>query len=225
MPRVDLPNGTPAELVVPDGEVRGALVIAPDVMGLRPLFDEMAARLASEQRWGVVAVEPFPGPDADLELPARLEHRIDAERLTTDLQLGADLVQERTGAAHVGILGFCMGGMNVFRAAGTGRFDRAVAFYGMIRPPAPWSSPGEDPLDALARPTSGPVLAILGGADPYTPPQDVADLQALGDHVHVQVYDGAEHGFVHDPSRPAHRAADAADAWRRAIAFLRAAPS
>ena len=33
-------------------------------------------------------------------------------------------------------------------------------------------------------------------------------------------YPSAEHGFVHDPDRPAHRADDAADAWRRAIAFF-----
>ena len=221
MARVDLPSGTPAELVVPDGDVTGALVIAPDVMGLRPLFDDMAQRLADEQRWVVVAVEPFPGAEGDLALPERLEHRIDAERLTNDLLLGADLAQERRGATGVGAIGFCMGGMNVFRAAGTGRFDRAVAFYGMIRPPAPWSVPGDDPLDALARPGCCPVLAILGGADHFTPAPDVADLDALGDHVTTQVYDGAEHGFVHDPSRPAHRSDDAADAWRRTIEFLR----
>lgn len=221
MARVDLPSGTPAELVVPDGDVAGALVIAPDVMGLRPLFDEMAHRLANEQRWGVVAVEPFPGPEADLALPDRLQHRIDAERLTNDLLLGADLVQERTGATHVGIIGFCMGGMNVFRTAGTGRFGRAVAFYGMIRPPEPWSAPGDDPLDTLARELCCPVLAILGGADHFTPPADVADLEAVGGHVTTQVYEGAEHGFVHDASRPAHRAEDAADAWRRTITFLR----
>jgi len=220
--RVDLPSGTPAELVLPERDVTRALVIAPDVMGLRPLFDEMAARLASEQGWAVVAVEPFPGSIGDLALPDRLEHRIDTERLTTDLQLGADLAQERTGAAKVGILGFCMGGMNVFRAAGTGRFRRAVAFYGMIRPPAPWSAAGNDPLDTLARAECCPVLAILGGADHFTPPGDIADLEAVGDHVTTQVYDGAEHGFVHDASRPAHRADDAADAWRRTIDFLRA---
>lgn len=219
--RVTLPSGTPAELVVPDGDVTRALVIAPDVMGLRPLFDELAARLAAEQQWAVVAVEPFPGPDADLALPERLEHRIDAERLTRDLQLGADLAQERSGASRVGILGFCMGGMNVFRAAGTGRFHRAVAFYGMIRPSDAWSVPGDDPLDALARPECCGVLALLGGSDPYTPPGDIADLGAVGDHVTVHVYPDAEHGFVHDASRPAHRAEDAADAWRRAVDFLK----
>jgi carboxymethylenebutenolidase len=38
--------------------------------------------------------------------------------------------------------------------------------------------------------------------------------------VTVVRYDGADHGFVHDPSRPTHRADDAADAWDRALAFL-----
>jgi carboxymethylenebutenolidase len=217
--RVDLLSGTPAELEVPDGATRG-LVIAPDVMGLRPLFDDLVHRLASEQRWAVIAVEPFPGDLGDLPLNDRLSHHIDVERITTDLQLGADVVQERTGVAHVAVLGFCMGGMNVFRAAGTGRFDKGVAFYGMIRPPAPWSKAGDDPLDALARAEACPVLAILGGADHFTPPPDIADLDAVGDHVTTVVYEGAEHGFVHDASRPAHRADDAADAWRRVISFL-----
>ena len=218
--RVDLPSGTPAELADLPDEPRRGLVIAPDVMGLRPLFDDLAARLASEQGWAVLAVEPFPGDLQSMPLNDRLGHRIDVERITTDLQLGADEVQQRTGVQHVAVLGFCMGGMNVFRAAGTGRFDKGVAFYGMIRPPEAWSKPGDDPLDALARAEACPVLAILGGADPYTPAQDIADLDALGDHVTTVVYDGAEHGFVHDPSRPAHRAADAADAWRRVITFL-----
>jgi carboxymethylenebutenolidase len=220
--RVDLPSGTPAELVLPgDGSAQRALVIAPDVMGLRPLFDEMAAKLANDHGWAVCADEPFPGPDLSaLPLEDRLAHDIDTERLTTDLQLGADLAQERSGATRAGILGFCMGGMNVFRAAGTGRFDRAVAFYGMIRPPEPWSNPGEDPLDALARPECCPVLAILGGADHFTPPEDIAALEHVGAHVTTKVYAEAGHGFVHDASRPAHRAEDAADAWRWTIDFL-----
>lgn len=218
--RVELASGTAAELVVPpEGRAERALVIAPDVMGLRPLFDDLVARLAAEHRWAVCAVEPFPGR-AEMPLEARLAHRIDAERLTNDLQLGADLVQERSGTLQAGLVGFCMGGMNAFRAAGTGRFDRAVAFYGMIRPPAAWSVEGDDPLDALARPGCCPTLAIFGGADHFTPPADIAALAAVGDHVTTQVYEAAEHGFVHDPSRPAHRPDDAADAWRRTIAFL-----
>ena len=61
-------------------------------------------------------------------------------------------------------------------------------------------------------------MAIVGTVDPWTPPDDVAAAEAAG--VTVVRYEGADHGFVHDASRPAHRADDAADAWQRAIAFL-----
>ena len=118
-----------------------------------------------------------------------------------------------------------MGGMYTLKAAGnvgsaTPRFERAVAFYGMIRVPDRWRGPGHgEPLDALRGPEACPVLAIIGDRDVWTPADDVAALDALP-NVTVVRYPGAEHGFVHDPDRPAHRPADAADAWRRAVAFL-----
>ena len=64
-----------------------------------------------------------------------------------------------------------------------------------------------------------PVLAIVGTND-VLPPADVAEAEALG--VEVVRYEGADHGFVHDPARPIHRPDDAADAWRRVLAFLAA---
>jgi carboxymethylenebutenolidase len=144
-----------------------------------------------------------------------------------------------TGCDRVSVMGFCMGGMYTLKAAGdVGRrasgatpgrrasgataapFERAVAFYGMIRVPDQWRGPGHgEPLDALRRPEACPVLAIIGDRDVWTPPDDVAALDALP-NVTVVHYPEAEHGFVHDPDRPAHRAADAADAWRRAVQFL-----
>ncbi len=218
--RVELGSGTPAELALPpSGPPLRGLVLAPDMMGLRPLFDDMAAGLAARHGWSVCVVEPFAGRES-LPLEERLGASIDVERIVTDLQLAADLVQERSQVGRVGVLGFSMGGMNAFRAAGTGRFDRAVSFYGMIRPAAPWSSPGSDPLDALARPECCPVLAICGGADHLVPRADIAALQAAGGQVSVRVYDDADHGFVHDPSHPTHRADDAADAWRWTTDFL-----
>ena len=61
--RISLPSGTPAELAVPDTEPTRGLVLAPDIGGLRPLFEEMCARLAAEHAWAVCAPEPFPGRD------------------------------------------------------------------------------------------------------------------------------------------------------------------
>ena len=219
MSRIDLPGGTPAELQIPPTQALRGLVIAPDVMGLRPLFDEHVRRLSEEQGWAVAAVEPFPD-QADLPLEQRLAGRLDDRRILDDLLAAAGELRERADVERVGVLGFCMGGMHAFKAAGTGRFDRAVAFYGMIRPPEQWSTAGNDPLDALVRPEACPTLAICGGVDRWTPPADIEALRTAGAHVTVRVYEEADHGFVHDPSRPAHRADDAADAWRWAIEFL-----
>lgn len=213
--RITLPSGTPAEAVHPEGAVRG-LVVIPDIMGLRPLFDEHVARLAAETGWSVVAVEPFPGLE-DQPLSWRLEHVGDLidDRVLADVVAAADA----TGCDAVGVLGFCMGGMYTLKAAGTGRFDGAAAFYGMIRVPEAWRSPGQgEPLEAVASPQACPVLAIVGTVDPWTPEDDVADLEAAG--AEVVRYEGADHGFVHDPDRPAHRAEDAADAWGRVLTFL-----
>jgi carboxymethylenebutenolidase len=216
--RIELPSGTPAELVEVDDPVRG-VVIAPDIFGLRPLFDQMVVRLATGHQWNVVAVEPF----ADAALPAddvaprfAAVPRLEDRRVVGDLVAAAD----RLGVEPVGCIGFCMGGMYVHKAAASGRFDRLVSFYGMIRLPADWVGPGhEEPLDALRR-SEDPsrVLAVIGTADPYTPDDDVRALGELG--VELACYEGAEHGFVHDPNRPAHRPADAADAWSRAARHL-----
>jgi len=215
--RITLPSGTPAELVRPEGlSASRGLVVLPDIMGLRPLFDDHVATLASATGWVVCAPEPWPGRE---HLP--LEERLGLVGSLRDADVLADLVAaaDATGLDTVGVLGFCMGGMYALKASGTGRFHRAVAFYGMIRVPDGWRSATQsEPLEAVASEAACPVLAIIGTADSYTPPDDVQALEAAG--AEVVRYEGAEHGFVHDPSRPTHRSDDAADAWRRALEFL-----
>ncbi|MCU0267148.1 MAG: dienelactone hydrolase family protein [Acidimicrobiales bacterium] len=213
--RITLASGTPAELARRDDASRG-LVVLPDIGGLRPLFDDHVVRLAAETGWSVCAPEPWPGRE-QLTIEERLAAvgTLDDERVLGDAVAAADA----TGCEAVGVLGFCMGGMYALKAAGTGRFHRAVAFYGMIRVPEQWQGPGQgQPLAALARPQACPVLAVIGSVDPWTPSADVEALEAAG--AQVVRYEGADHGFVHDPDRPAHRPGDAADAWRRALEFL-----
>jgi len=215
--RITLPSGAPAEIArAENSSAAGGVGIAlhPDIMGLRPLFDDHVARLASEG-FTTCAIEPWPGQE-DRPLEKRMEASVDLDRVLGDLQAAADA----TECDRVGVLGFCMGGMEAFRAAGTGRFHRAVAFYGMIVPPEAWHVAGRDPLDMLAKPGACRTLAILGGKDPYTPPEDIDKLRQLS-NVETALYPEAEHGFAHAPERPGHRADDAADAWRRALDFIR----
>lgn len=217
----ELPSGTPAIAAHVDGAAR-ALVVIPDIWGLRHLYERICVDLAERTGWSVAAVEPFPGldlPGADVAegFPARSAalRSIDDDRLLGDAVAAAD----RTGAPVAAVTGFCMGGMYALKAAATGRFDRVVSFYGMIRVPPDWSGPGQgQPLDAVAARGDTEVMAVVGTVDGWTPPDDVDALESLG--VHVVRYEGADHGFVHDPDRPAHRPDDAADAWDRAIAFV-----
>lgn len=211
-----LPSGTACYSVVPDAATRG-LVVIPDIGGLRPLFTDLCDRLAAEHGWAVASFEPWPGR-TDLPLGERLESvgSLDDGVLLGDAAAAAD----RLAVEPVAILGFCMGGMFALKGATTGRFDRAVSFYGMVRLRAEWRSDTvAEPLDVFAAAEAvAPILMLCGTEDPWVP---VADLDVLaGTGAEVVRYDGADHGFVHDPSRPAHRPADAADAWARVAAFL-----
>ena len=213
--RIELSTGTPAELARVEGASRG-LVLIPDLMGLRPLFDELVARLAAEQGWTVCAPQVFPGRE---DLVA--EERMAAVCELADNQVLADVLAaaDATECETVVLTGFCMGGMYTIKAAASGRFRRAAAFYGMIRLPEHWKGPGQgEPLESLAAGNPCPLLAIIGTEDPFTPADDVAALETAG--AEIVSYEGADHGFVHDPARPTHRPDDAADAWNRVIEFL-----
>lgn len=193
------------------------LVIAPDIWSLRPLYDDMVTRLAYEWNMAVCAVEPFPGRVIPPEMEPRMAavSTLDDSKHLRDLHEAADVL----GTTRVGLMGFCLGGMYCFKSAVSDRFDRIASFYGMIRVPPKWRSGTQgEPLDYLRKGDATKVLAIIGTKDPYTPPADVAELRDVG--CSVVEYEGAEHAFAHDPSRPVHRKDDAADAFNRARSWL-----
>ena len=211
----------------PDGMPHSGLVVHPDIMGVRPLFDDLCRRLATHG-FAVCAPEPFVRApvevrgDADSNARMGYVKELDDELQLGDLEAAADYLVVHDDVREVAVLGFCMGGMQVLKAAATGRFDRAVAFYGMIRPPDNWIGTSTRlPLDTAA--DVCPTLAIFGGKDPFTPASDIDALRAAWadrPDCEIVVYPDAEHGFVHAPERDSHRADDAADAWRRVLAFL-----
>jgi carboxymethylenebutenolidase len=223
------PDGTAVDAIHarPDGMPTSGVVLHPDIMGIRPLFDDLCRRLATHG-FAVCAPEPFARAPievrADPEPTTRMEYvkELDDELQIGDLEAAADYLVIYDDVREVAVMGFCMGGMQVLKAAASGRFDRAVSFYGMIRPPDGWVGPKTRlPLDTAAEVC--PTLAIFGGRDRYTPEADIEALRAAWadrPDCEIVVYPEADHGFVHAPERPTHRADDAADAWHRVLAFL-----
>jgi carboxymethylenebutenolidase len=221
-------EGTPvaAYHARPDGEALGGVVLVPDLIGLRPLFEDICRRLATHGL-AVCAPETFarlipPGGALDLEERRAQAGRLHDDVVMEDLAEAADHLVASDGVGTVAVMGFCMGGSFTLKAAATGRFERAVAFYGMVRMPAQWAGANlRDPLEMAA--DACPTLAIFGEVDALIPPADVDALRNAWagrvDHK-VVVYPGADHAFAHDPDRPVHRPDDASDAWHRCLGFL-----
>ena len=215
--RITLPSGTEAEIDMSVSDAAQGIVIAPDIFGLRPLFDDFVARIAREWQVKVIAVEPFPGRGLPLDIEPRVQAMpsMNDDLHLRDLEEGAAAL----GVERVGLMGFCMGGMYCHKSSRSDRFTKIASFYGMIHVPESWRGPKQgDPIEILTKNHADRVLAIVGLKDPYTPTDDIAELKSVG--VTVVEYADAEHGFAHDAARPSHRPADAADAFARAKGWL-----
>src|SRR5579884_656996 len=216
----------PAYNARPDGEALIGVVLVPDILGLRPLFEDICRRLATHGL-AVCAPETFarllpPGGSLDADERRARAGELHDDVVLEDLAKAADHLAAIDDVGSVAVMGFCLGGSFALKGAATGRFERAVAFYGLLRTPPQWAGENlRDALDSLAG--ACPTLAIFGEADPFTPPADIDAVRnawtGRPDHK-VVVYPGADHAFAHDPDRPVHRPDDAADAWRRCLAFL-----
>lgn len=216
---IELASGTPADLHPTIGAKRGVVVV-PDLLGRRPLFDRLAASLAENHNWHVIVVDLY--RDHEFQTDS-VDERHEAIAELDDDDVVADLVDaaNRLEVEPVALMGFDLGGTYTYKAAASLRFDKLVSFYGMVRLPSQWRGPFQrEPLDLIPHvedPTT--ILAVVGTEDLFVSSSDVDQLIDL--KVKVARYPGARHGFVHDTSAPEHRPKDAADAWAQVLDHLR----
>ena len=204
-------------------------MLHPDIGGLRPLFEDMARRLATHGL-AVCAVEPFAGVAA--EPSARpIEQRIGRVKDLDDTQQlemlssAADLLVVEDDVSRVCVLGFCMGGHYTFKAAA----DRPLRRRGRVLRDAAHARRLE-----RARATRSSRSTV---ADRDVP--DARDLRherpvdARGRHrraarrvaaaaatARSSSIEGAEHGFVHDPDAPCTAPTTRPTCWDRAISWV-----
>jgi len=207
-----------------------ALVLIPDVRGVSDHYRDVARRFAGEGFF-TLAVDLYSREGApDLpDMPAvfRFIRALPDPRVLSDLGAAVGYLARRSEVASeaIGITGFCLGGQYALMAACTvPGLAAAVSWYGMLRYDERDAVKPASPLD-LAPELACPWLGLYGEEDALIPLDDVAALRAILEReqkrFEIVTYPGAGHAFFNDSRSDVYRPAAAADAWPRALAFLR----
>ena len=203
----------------PDGMPTAGLVLHPDIGGLRPLFEDMARRLATHGLAVCVdrAVRGSAASRCAASVEARLAHVEGSRRHAADGHArGGRRPARRRGRRRRGSR--CSA--SAWAATTRSRPRRSTASTPRSRSTA-WSArprrgsgPGHriEPLDGRRRDGADARVSSVPN-DPWTPAADIDALRTAWSgrtDCEIVVVEGAEHGFVHDPDRDVHRADDAA---------------
>jgi carboxymethylenebutenolidase len=215
-------NRLAAFSATPDGPSGAGIAILPDVRGLYRFYEELALRFA-ERGHAALAIDYF-GRTAGVEKRGdEFEYMPHVEQTTAagvQADVAAAVARLRDdGAQAIFTVGFCFGGRHSWLAAAGGHgLAGAIGFYGR---PGPGRDGSPGPTERAAE-LDAPILALMGGADPGIPVEDVrafeSALEVAGVEREIVVYDGAPHSFF---DRKFEEFADASDdAWRRVLAFV-----
>jgi len=208
-----------------DGTGTG-IVVLTDVRGLYRFYEELALRLA-EEGINAIAIDYF-GRSAGVAKRDESFPYMDHVRLTRSASVAADVAAavaylrspEGGACRSIFTVGFCFGGSNSWLQAANGHsLAGVIGFYGR---PGPGFDGSPGPVQR-AREFTCPVLALMGGADPSIPREDIEELQRAFNNAgipnEVVVYPGAPHSFF-DRSYERY-ASECADAWQRVLSFVR----
>lgn len=194
------------------------LIVIHEWWGLNDNIRAETRRLAAEG-FVALAVDLYDGqqasaPPAAMKLSQALTNN--PGPALANLRAAYDYLEQVEKAPRIGTIGWCLGGRWSLRTALLlpDQVDATVIYYGSVK---------ADPAELAT--LQMPILGLFGAKDPIVPLASVeafaAEMKKLGKPVDIQVYPGANHAFA-NPSGTAYDAPAAEDAWRRAIAFLRA---
>src|SRR6476469_3415560 len=229
---IKTPDGTcDAYFVHPATGAAPAVLIWPDIFGLRPAFRQMGKRLA-ESGYSVLVVNPFyrtkkaPTAEKGTQTPftdvrpmaatlSETTHMADAKAFIAWLDQQSSVSKTR----KIGTQGYCMGGPIAFRTAAAvpGRVGAVASFHGggLVT-----DAPNSPHLQAAT--SKAQFLVAIAANDDQRSPTDKdalketfakASLQA-----EVEVYEGAAHGWC-PPDSGVYNEAQAEKAWSRLLAL------
>ena len=250
--------GEPAEGIVendviidtPDGEAdayfahpatgrHAAVLIWPDIVGLRPAFKMMAKRLAGDG-YAALVINPYyrqvQAPlvevgqtfrDAGVRekiIPyaralSRETNMTDAKAFVSWLDGQAAVDSSR----KIGTTGYCMGGPMTFVTAATvpNRIGAAASFHG-----GGLATDKPDSPHTLVPKSNADYLVAIAANDDARSPEDKnvlkAAFEAAGRKAEIEVYEGTQHGWC-PPDSAVYDEAAANKAWARTLAMFETA--
>jgi carboxymethylenebutenolidase len=229
---VTTPDGTAdCYFVHPATGTAPAVLIWPDIFGLRPSFRQMGKRLA-ESGYSVLVVNPFyrtkkaPTADAGSATPIQqvmpLAQTLNETTHMTDAKAFIGWLDKQPSVARnrkIGTQGYCMGGPIAFRtsAAMPDRVGAVASFHGggLVR-----DNPSSPHLQASK--TKAHFLVAMAANDDARSPNDKTTLKETFEQAklpaEIEVYTGAAHGWC-PPDSGVYNEPQAEKAWARLLAL------
>ena len=207
----------PAYVAQPAGQPRAAVVVIQEIFGVNSHIRSLADGYAAD---GYLAVAPStfhrvkPGvelgySEEDMKAGFGLKTAVEALPAPGVLQDIEAAVAYASKAGKVGIVGYCWGGLLVWRAA---------SLLPGLAAAAPYYGGGMTMPEESARQPKVPVLAHFGNQDHWIPLDTVEAFRKAHPEVEVHVYESG-HGFNCD-QRGSYNAEAARLARTRTLAFF-----
>ena len=236
MVEVTMPDGvSDCYYAAPSKGKHPAILMWPDIKGLRPAFKLMGKRMA-ENGYAVLVVNPFyrdavapvAGDNPNFSDPetrkflVRMARKLTQDAAMSDARAYINFLDAQKGvdtSRKVGTCGYCMGGPLIMRTAGArpDRVGAAASFHGgrlvTDKPDSPHLLIPNSPAHILH--------AIAENDDARTPEAKTIlaeAYKAAGVPAEIEVYEGTKHGWC-PPDSTVYNEAQAEKAWSRMLAL------
>ncbi|HTU67789.1 MAG TPA: dienelactone hydrolase family protein [Steroidobacteraceae bacterium] len=223
---IKTPDGLCDAHFVHPAKATAAVLVWPDIFGLRPAFRAMGKRLA-ESGYAVLTVNPFyrsiKGAPASREDAFKYAGTLNANTHISDAKafvtwLDAQKAVDRR--RKIGTTGYCMGGPMVMRTAGSlpRRIGAGCSFHGG----GLTTTNADSPHLLIPKMKASMLIAIADNDDQKDPTSKDILRKAFDDaklSAEIEVYKGANHGWM-PPDSQNHNPEAAERGWARKLALF-----